>query len=141
MKKRTSLFDYRPIPKPDIKPVDVGDAQKMPDVPTVRKKFEDTRLGRVVLGKNTVGEILHGVIDVLPVPNIHEVIKKVIKDADTGDIDAGYVDVLIESAKRLDWTRTAIALAASVLLIKGSDWLGIELDKLFVIFERIIDLL
>ena len=132
---------FTPIPKVDMSPRQHNDKSKLPDIPVSRKKFENTALGRTVLGKNRTGEILHGVIDVLPIPNVHEVIKKVVKDADAQGINAGYIDVIIETMKRLDWTRTLIALAAAALLIKGSQWTGIDLDEWMRIFQKIAGML
>ncbi len=136
-----NLFGLRPIPKVDMSPREHDDKKKIPDAPKTRKRFEQTAFGRTVLGRNKTGEIVHGIIDVLPVPNVHEVVKKVVKDADSQEIDADYADVLYESVKRMDWTRTAVALVSAVLIVKGSDWLGIEPGELFDTFRRIIQLI
>lgn len=133
------LLKRTPIPKIDLKPVD-DPGRNIPEAPT-RKKFTDTAFGRTILGKNKTGEIVHGLIDVLPVPNIHEVVKRVVKDADAQAIDASYGDVFLEALKRLDWARTGIALVASVIILKASDWLGIESGELFEMFRRVVELM
>lgn len=132
---------YTPIPKVDMSPRQHDDKSKLPPVPVIRKGFQDTAFGRTLLGKNGTGEIIHGIIDILPIPNVHEIVKRVAKDADAQGIEAGYTSLIIETARRLDWTRTLIALAGAVLLIKGSEWTGIDLTQLIELFERISGIL
>ena len=137
----TRLFPRTPIPPVKLEPLPYDTGKKLPKIKTANRRFSDTRFGRTLLGKNKLGEILHGVIDVLPIPNVHEVIKKVVKDADAQGINAKSIDVLIESVRRLDWTRTAIALVVSVFLIKGSEWTGINIEQLIEVFNKLSGLI
>lgn len=137
----TRLFPHTPIPPVKLEPLPYDTGKKLPQIKTVNRRFDDTRFGRTLLGKNKLGEILHGVIDVLPIPNIHEVIKKVVKDADAQGIDAGYGSVILEAISRLDWMRTLIALAVSVALIKGSQWTGVDIEHFMEVVKQVIQVI
>lgn len=128
-------FDHKPTPPPIPK----GDKPKKKEF-TMSKSFSDTRVGRVLSGKNKVGRILHAVIDVLPVPNVHEIFKKVIKDDEERKVTSTFGSVIVESLRRLDYLRTIVAVTVAVVLVKGSDWLGIELSRILDVFERLIQL-
>src|SRR5690606_37114547 len=79
-------------------------------IPNDMKPFHKTAFGRTLAGKNKTGRIIHSVFDVLPLPNIHEVIKAVIKDEQTQGKVIGTVGILKETFKRLDWTRTIVGV-------------------------------
>lgn len=134
-------FLYTPIPRVSLEKADTGDRKKIPDPRTIRKRFVDTRVGRFLLGENKLGEIVHGVLDFVPTINIHEVIKRVIREADAQDIEADYLDVFIESFRRLDVTRTLVSVLGGALLILGSEWTGIEIEQLEPVVEWLLNLL
>lgn len=88
------------------------------------KPFHKTAFGRTLSGKNKPGRWIHGVIDVAPIPNVHEVLKAVIKDEEAEGKAIGSFDLIKETFKRLDWTRTIVG----VLLVVGFifDYISIE---------------
>jgi hypothetical protein len=74
------------------------------------KPLHKTAFGRTLAGRNKTGRMIHSIIDVLPVPNVHEVVKAVVKDADAQDKAMGSYDLLKETFQRLDYFRTGIGV-------------------------------
>lgn len=93
-------------------------------IPDTMKPFHETAFGRTLAGKNKTGRIIHSAFDVLPIPNIHEVIKAVIKDEEAEGRVIGATDIIKETFARLDWTRTIVG----GLLVIGYifDYISIE---------------
>lgn len=68
----------------------------------MKKKLVDTAFGRTLVGENHTGKIIHAVLDILPVPNVHEVAKAVLKK----DNPADYLTFAQQFWARLDISRT-----------------------------------
>jgi hypothetical protein len=79
------------------------------------KNIKDRPLYRTLTGVNKAGKIIHGVLDVVPLPNIHEIVKKSIKTNPNQSVAEISKDVL----KKIDWVRTLIALIVAAGIIKG----------------------
>lgn len=88
------------------------------------KPFRETAFGRTLAGQNNTGRWIHGIIDVAPIPNIHEVIKAVIKDEQTEEKVLGTTDIVKETFRRLDWTRTIVGSLVVVAFVM--DWISVE---------------
>lgn len=97
------------------------------------KPFHKTAFGRTLAGRNKTGRIIHSVLDVAPLPNVHEVIKAVIKDEEAQQKVIGATELTKETFKRLDWLRTITGggLVAAYLL----DYISVE--KATSLFETI----
>ena len=80
-----------------------------------RKKIKDRPLYRTLTGVNKTGRLIHGVLDVLPLPNIHEIVKKSIKTNPNQSVKEISKDVF----NKIDWVRTLIGLVIAVGIIKG----------------------
>lgn len=70
---------------------------------------------RTLTGKNAVGKMIYSVIDVLPIPNIHEVFKRVQKEKP----DLSLPQMGVETFKRLDPLRTIAGGVVAYLLVTG----------------------
>lgn len=99
------------------------------------------KIKRFLTGKNKAGRIFHSLIDVLPVPNVHEVIKRVLKEADHSGKALSAWQVTRQTLQRLDKSRTVVAIIIAILLIQGSEWTGIDLDVLINLLQQISELL
>lgn len=87
------------------------------------KPLKDRAFFRTILGKNKTGKIIHSIIDVMPVPNIHEVVKASAK----ANSEQTILELIKDTTKRVDATRTIIALAVGFAYLKG--WIEIEQMK------------
>lgn len=81
----------------------------------LNKNIKDRPLYRTITGQNKTGKLIHGILDVVPLPNIHEVLKKSIKTNPNQNIKDISKDVFF----RIDWTRTLIGIFIAVGIIKG----------------------
>lgn len=72
-------------------------------------------LKRILTGKNLVGQLLYGVIDALPIPNVLNPIRAALKA--TPNATGGDIARLV--ASKTDWPRLAVALVVSYLIISG----------------------
>ena len=79
------------------------------------KNIKDRALYRTITGQNKTGKLIHGILDVIPLPNIHEVLKKSIKTNPNQNIKEISIDVFT----KIDWIRTLIGLLVAVGIIKG----------------------
>lgn len=79
------------------------------------KNIKDRPLYRTLTGVNKTGKLIHGVLDVLPLPNIHEIVKKSIKTNPNQSLKEISKDVF----NKIDWVRTLIGLVIAVGIIKG----------------------
>lgn len=93
-------------------------------IPSDMKPFAQTAFGRTLAGKNKTGRIIHSALDVLPIPNIHEVVKAVIKDEQAQSKVIGATGIIKETFKRLDWTRTIVGVLLVLAYI--FDYVSIE---------------
>lgn len=106
-------------------------------IPNDMKPFAETAFGRTLAGKNKTGRIIHSALDVLPLPNIHEVVKAVIKDEKAEHKVLGVTDIVKETFKRLDWTRTIVG----ALLVIGYIFDYITIDNVIEIINALSGLL
>lgn len=81
----------------------------------IRKNIKDRPLYRTLTGANKTGKIIHGVLDIVPLPNFHEIIKKSIKINPNQSVKDISKDVFF----RIDWIRTLIGIFIAVGIIKG----------------------
>src|SRR5699024_2350370 len=102
-------------------------------IPNDMKPFHKTAFGRTLAGKNKTGRIIHSIFDVLPLPNIHEVVKAVIKDEQAQGKVIGTVDILKETFRRLDWTRTIVG----VLLVLAYIFDYVTIEKIVEIINAL----
>ena len=77
------------------------------------KPIRNTALFRTITGRNKTGEIIHGILDVLPLPNFHELLKSRAKKHP--DLSLGSVTKL--ALKGLDPLRTIISTGIGVSII------------------------
>lgn len=117
-----------------------GQKQQLPEI-MAKKPFSQTALGRTLSGKNRTGRILHSILDVLPVPSVHEVARRVIRDEEKSGQALSLSQVLLETARRLDWLRTAGAVLAALLIVKGASWLGVAVSDVIQVLAEIVSLM
>ena len=79
------------------------------------KNIKDRPLYRTITGQNKTGRLIHGILDAIPTPNIHEIVKKSIKTNPNQNIKEIAIDVF----NRVDWIRTLIGLFVGLGIIKG----------------------
>lgn len=108
--------------------------------PEMKKPFNETAFGRTLAGKSKFGRTIHSILDVAPIPNIHEVVKAVIKDEEERKQTLTTWGLLKETFARMDWLRTIVGVAAALLLVKGSQWVGVDVAQLLTIIEKILAL-
>lgn len=82
-----------------------------------RKRFRETAIGRTLVGDNTAGRILHGVLDVLPIPQVHETIATAIKDG--AKRNASSREIAGEVVRTTDYTKLIIGIIGMYLLMSG----------------------
>lgn len=100
-------------------------------------KLKDSKIARFLAGETKVSRIIFSVIDVLPVPNVHEVIKGVLKDLREQAENVPVFTVLQEIFRRLDWVRTIVAVIAAVLLVRAINWADLP-PELFIELIRAV---
>lgn len=79
------------------------------------KNIKDRPLYRTLTGANKTGKFIHGVLDVIPLPNIHEIVKKSIKT----NPNQSFKEISKDVFNKIDWVRTLIALIVAAGIIKG----------------------
>ena len=134
------LFSHTPIPKISLEAIPSPDL-KLPEPRKIPVKLQDTSVGRFLVGKNFLGKIVFGLLDIALLPNFHEIVKKVIKEADSQGLPVGYKDVIIEAIKRADGVRTFVAIIGAIILLLGAEWTGIEIEKIQEIAQWLVEVL
>ncbi len=76
-------------------------------------KFLDRPLFRTLKGENKAGRILFAILDILPIPNVHEVIKAVLSK----DNPVNVTELASGVWNRIDGLRTTFALLVTSALI------------------------
>lgn len=99
------------------------------------------KIRRFLTGKSKAGRIFYSVLDVLPIPNIHEVVKRVIKDSERQGQVIGGIEIIRDTLKRLDWIRTIGAGVVAILLIRAVQWSGVDMEVLLRLIERISEII
>lgn len=100
-------------------------------------------LKRLIRGENLVGQILYGVIDALPLPNVLNIPRAILKAKP--QIDSR--DLLLETLRKLDGLRFVVGAVLSYLILSGrlsfetlNTWLD-TLSQVMQFIERITTLL
>jgi hypothetical protein len=100
-------------------------------------------LKRLIRGENLVGQILYGVVDALPLPNILNIPRAILKSRPQIETR----DLLLETLRKLDVVRFAVGAVLSYLIITGrltfeslNTWLD-TLSQVMQFIERITTLL
>jgi len=78
-----------------------------------RKPFFETALGRTLTGKNTAGEVMHGVIDALPVPNLLNPLRA----AAANPVNETTGEILVDAMGKVDKVRFLVGICISYGLI------------------------
>ena len=81
----------------------------------LKKPFFQTAVGRTLTGKNKAGEVLHGVIDALPVPNLLNPLRAAAADPEN-DTTA---EILSGAMGKVDKVRFLVGICISYGLITG----------------------
>ncbi len=79
------------------------------------KNIKDRPIYRTITGQNKTGKLIHGILDVIPTPNIHEIVKKSIKS----NPNQNFKEIAKDVFTRVDWIRTLIGLLIALGIIKG----------------------
>lgn len=95
---------------------DLGEPYKRPEI-KMKKSIWNNRVVRSLTGRNAVGKVLFSMMDVLPVPNVHEIVKSVVKDSSTREVSPFTKDVIKEILRRVDITRSLLALAFGGMVV------------------------
>lgn len=74
---------------------------------------KDTFIQRISKGDNFIGKVVFAFLDIIPLPNFHEIVKRVNKDYP----DATLLQKIKITFQKVDWTRTIVALAGAVLVV------------------------
>lgn len=74
---------------------------------------KDTFLRRIVKGDSFIGKLIFAFLDIIPLPNFHEIVKSVNKEYP----DATAWEKVKLTFGKVDWTRTIVALAGAVLIV------------------------
>jgi predicted transcriptional regulator with HTH domain len=98
-------------------------------------KFLDRPIFTTLKGENKAGRILFAILDVLPIPNIHEVIKAVLSK----DAPANVKELASGVWNRIDGLRTTFALLVTSALI-WLTWEGaMSPEELAAVLKTIIE--
>ena len=81
----------------------------------LKKPFFQTAAGRTLTGKNKAGEVLHGVIDALPVPNLLNPLRAAAADP-ANDTTA---EILTGAMGKVDKVRFLVGMSISYGLVTG----------------------
>lgn len=73
-------------------------------------QIKDGLLRKIIKGDSTAGKIFFGVLDVAPVPNLHEITKSVWKKHP----ELPFHEKIKLVLKKIDWTRTAVAILTTL---------------------------
>ena len=86
-----------------------------------------TAFFRTLNGKNKTGQIIHGVLDVMPIPPIHNIIRQAFKE----DVPKAQIPAYVwQKLDKLRLTTSAFAIAVAGAVMKG--WITLEEAKEFL---------
>ena len=80
-----------------------------------RKPFFETAVGRTLTGKNKVGEVMHGVIDALPVPNLLNPLRAAASNPENDTTG----EILVDAMGKVDKVRFLVGICVSYGLVTG----------------------
>lgn len=72
----------------------------------------DSFLQRIAKGENFIGKVVFAFLDIIPLPNFHEIMKKVNKEYP----DASIPEKIKIMFQKVDWVRTLTAIVGAVLI-------------------------
>lgn len=81
----------------------------------MKKPFLQSALGRTILGKNKSGQVLHGIVDILPFPNLLNPLRAAY--AENPDRKIG--ETISRAYTKVDLLRLLTALGLSYLVVSG----------------------
>lgn len=81
----------------------------------MKKPFFERAFGRTLLGKNKAGQVLHGVLDILPFPNLINPLRASVAENPNRSI----LETIQRSYTKIDAIRLIVALALSYLIVSG----------------------
>lgn len=133
------MSDENHIPHPNLKDQIAGDGSSDHDLRIYANKPNKPmikKIGRffknLAKGENLVGKVVFSVLDVAPIPNVHEIIKSVLKDD-----EVSFGDGVKMFFSKIDWTRTIAAIVLVVAVIQG--WISIEqLEKIIAALAELL---
>ena len=128
------------VSTPGVDPAAIA-YQEMSSMSKIKLNFASGRIGRFLTGKSKAGEIFHAIIDVLPIPNFHEVIKAVIKDHEKAGKAISGFELIRRTLKKLDAIRTVVAIVVAILLVLSSRWVGIDIEVFVQIVKDIMGII
>ena len=82
----------------------------------MKKPFFERALGRTILGKNKAGQVFHGVLDILPFPNLINPIRASVAE----NPNRSLLETIQRSYTKIDAIRLLVALALSYLIVSGN---------------------
>jgi hypothetical protein len=73
-------------------------------------------LKNLLTGDNKAGQILYGVVDILPFPNVLNIVRAAIKS----NPRATASDIAVSVVRKVDWLRLGVGLILSYLYVTGN---------------------
>ena len=80
-----------------------------------KKPFKDTWLGKLITGKSKLGQVIYGVVDVLPFPNLLNPLRAALVDPKNKTVG----DIIHAAYSKTDLIRLLVALACSWAIVSG----------------------
>ena len=74
-----------------------------------------SRLKRFISGKTKLGQVIYGIVDVLPFPNVLNLVRAAIDAEPT----AGAGRIASATLAKIDWLRMMVALLSAYLVLSG----------------------
>ena len=129
----------REVETPGVDPAGLA-RESLSPMSRLKLNFAEGKVARFLLGKNKAGEIFHAIIDVLPIPNVHEVIKAVVKDHQKAGNVLDGITLLRQTFGKLDLTRTVVAVLLAIVLVRSSQWVGVDVGVITEIVQSILSI-
>ena len=80
-----------------------------------KKAFRDTFFGKLITGKSKLGQVLYGVVDVLPFPNLLNPLRAALTDPKNRTVG----DIIHAAYTKTDLIRLLVALVCSWAIVTG----------------------
>ena len=80
-----------------------------------KKAFKDTFLGKLITGKSKFGQVVYGVVDVLPFPNLLNPLRAALTDPKNKSVG----DIVHAAYSKTDLIRLLVALVCSWAIVSG----------------------
>ena len=95
----------------------------------MKKPFLQTALGRTILGKNKAGQVVHGIVDILPFPNLFNPLRAAYAE----NPDRKLTETISRAYTKVDLIRLLTALGLSYLIVSGK----LSLEEAQAILESV----